>query len=226
MTVETIEDDLERGIAPGGTCGDARWCNPNRRSHAPLSLRRQRWSPLNVPLMWSAAGRKCPHRCSSGWWVQQESSQNRFSFTEAKFQRGACGVVVIARCHEKLAHQHPSTWLRSQGSSRPGHHIPARAQEQIPSEACREDARVALLEAIWGVSAVMADFGQNRLWPKQTWAKTDLGQNRLGPNRLGPNRLWPKPTLAKPTWAKPILICMYTKNNKKIQTINTKNPNN
>ena len=31
----------------------------------------------------------------------------------------------------------------------------------------------------------MADFGQNRLWPKPTLAKTDFGQNRL----------WPKPTL-------------------------------
>ena len=48
----------------------------------------------------------------------------------------------------------------------------------------------------------MADFGQNRLWPKPTLAKADFGQNRLWPNRL-----WPKPTLAKPTLAKTSLIC-------------------
>ena len=48
----------------------------------------------------------------------------------------------------------------------------------------------------------MADFGQNRLWPKPTLAKTDFGQNRLWPNRL-----WPKPTLAKPTLAKCDLLC-------------------
>ena len=40
-------------------------------------------------------------------------------------------------------------WLRNQGfpGTHPGNHISARAQEHILTEACRTDARVALLEA-------------------------------------------------------------------------------
>ena len=36
-----------------------------------------------------------------------------------------------------------SSWLRNQGlPTRPGHHIPARAQERILSQACEVDARL------------------------------------------------------------------------------------
>ena len=42
-------------------------------------------------------------------------------------------------------------WLRDQrfAGAQPGNHIPARAQEFLFSEACRFDARVALLEAFF-----------------------------------------------------------------------------
>ena len=44
-----------------------------------------------------------------------------------------------------------SRWLRDQGfaSSQPSNHIPARAQEFLIGEACRFDARVALLEGVF-----------------------------------------------------------------------------
>ena len=46
----------------------------------------------------------------------------------------------------------------------------------------------------------MADFGQNRLWPKPTLAKTDFGQNQL----------WPKPTLTCCVWCVVcgVLVCV------------------
>ena len=49
-------------------------------------------------------------------------------------------------CTEQL-----TTWLRSHGfpATRPGHHISARAQEFIIHEACRADARLALLETVF-----------------------------------------------------------------------------
>ena len=49
-----------------------------------------------------------------------------------------------------------SNWLRNQGfaATRPGHHIPARAQGRILSQACEGDARVAILETVF-VSTVL-----------------------------------------------------------------------
>ena len=49
-----------------------------------------------------------------------------------------------------------SNWLKNKGfaATRPGHHIPARAQERILSLACEGDARVAILETLF-VSTVL-----------------------------------------------------------------------
>ena len=74
--------------------------------------------------------------------------------------------------------------LRNQGfaATRRGHHIPARAQERILSQACEVDARVALLEVVFvtivlhlgcesGIPAVTREpqkfGGSTRVFPQQ-----------------------------------------------------------
>ena len=123
----------------------------------PLSLRRQRWSPLNVPLMWSAAGQEVSTPVLE-WLVGAAGAITEpVQFHGGEIPASEAARVVwlslrgVMRNWRIDTPPQLSTWLRSQGfaASRPGHHIPARAQEQILSEACREDARVALLEAVY-----------------------------------------------------------------------------
>ena len=122
----------------------------------PLSLRRQRWSTLNVPLMWSAAGQEVSTPVLE-WLVGAAGAITepvQFHGGEIPASEAArVGWLSLRGVMRNWRIDTPpqlSTWLRSQGfaASRPGHHIPARAQE-ILNDACREDARVALLEAVY-----------------------------------------------------------------------------
>ena len=121
--------------------GSARWCNPN---------------PLNISVMWSAAGQEVSTPVLE-WLVGAAGAITepvQFHGGEIPASEAArVGWLSLRGVMRNWRIDTPpqlSTWLRSQGfaASRPGHHIPARAQEQILSEACREDARVALLEAV------------------------------------------------------------------------------
>ena len=120
----------------------------------PGIIRRQKWSPLNVPLMWAAAG---PHDTTPvlEWLINAATLvPGELEFSDARI-----GASVAARAgwvalrgvmrtwgidtQEKL-----SRWLQDEGytSPRPDCHIAARAQEHLIPAAVREDARVALLE--------------------------------------------------------------------------------
>ena len=100
----------------------------------PLSLRRQRWSPLNVP----------PHvECSragsvhTGVRVVGAVSRRRNSSERGR----ACGVVVIARC------DNCQRGGGVRGSQRADQDITSPREHK--NRSCREDARVALSEAVY-----------------------------------------------------------------------------
>ena len=119
----------------------------------PAIVRRQRWSPINVPLMWAAAGGE-PSTPVLQWLVQCFSDVAQVHFHEGFMNaqeavrtgwRALRGVFRLWGIEER---EDLTVWLRGQGfaGTRPGNHIAARAQKFILSEACRVDARVALLE--------------------------------------------------------------------------------
>ena len=126
-------------------------------SSLPRALRQQRWSPLNVPLMWSAAGSE-----ESGVVVEWliTSCEEITEPVELHGGQVTCGEAVqvgwtalreVFRSWNVHATGDLTIWLRSNGFAavQPGNHISARAQEHILTQACACDARVALLESAY-----------------------------------------------------------------------------
>ena len=122
----------------------------------PRIVREQRWSPLNVPLMWTAAG----HEASTP--VLEWLCETTASFPPLQFNGGSLEIQEAARLGWNslraairtwgIAQPEDLTiWLRNQGFPCPqvGSHISARAQKYILSEGCRHDARVGMLEAVY-----------------------------------------------------------------------------
>ena len=122
----------------------------------PRIVREHRWSVLNVPLMWDAAGQE--RSTPTLDWLCHVSTE----FPALQFNGGSVPVSEAARTGWMslrtairawgIAQQDDlSTWLRSQGfpGPQPGNHISARAQEFVLSEGCRHDACVAMLEAVF-----------------------------------------------------------------------------
>ena len=123
----------------------------------PRALRQQRWSPLNVPLIWAAAGNESSTPVLE--WLVEAAEQVP---EPVEFHGGQAVPSVCARegwaalrgalrswgvaDREDLSH-----WLGTQGFPRtsPGNHISARAQEFILGEATTLDARCASLEAVF-----------------------------------------------------------------------------
>ena len=123
----------------------------------PRPLRQQRWSPVNVPLMWGAA-------CSSGLapaafdHLMSMASRirdpvdfhdNRLSAVDA-LRAGWVLLRAVFRSWGIQDREHLTAHLRRQGfpATQPGNHISARAQEVLLAEACQVDGRVALLEVV------------------------------------------------------------------------------
>ena len=121
----------------------------------PGAIRRQRWSALNVPLIWGAASHaeSCP---VFEWLISVTSAVNE----PVHFYGGettASGAVRIGwdalreamRSWGVNSEAELSDWLGRNGfpATQPGHHIVARAQEHILTAGCRVDARVGLLES-------------------------------------------------------------------------------
>ena len=125
-----------------------------RGGQLPRVLQHQRWSPLNVPLLWCAAGEETTPVLE--WLVARaETMDEEVDFFEGRGQpadavrAGWTALRAALRSWGVAGQDDLTQWLRDQrfAGAQPGNHIPARAQEFLFSEACRFDARVALLEA-------------------------------------------------------------------------------
>ena len=121
----------------------------------PRIVRKQRWSLLNVPLMWTAAGHPASTRVLE--WLCETTA----SFPPLQFNGGSLEIQGAARMEWTSLRAAMKTWsiaqpedlsicLRNHGFPGPqvGSHISARAQECMLSERCRHDARVEMLEAV------------------------------------------------------------------------------
>ena len=167
----------------------------------PVAIRQHRWSPLFVPLLWSAAGVEATTpvlemlvRTASS--VSEPIQFHGSNTAAAEAVRvGWTALRGVLRMWGVDAQLQLSNWLRNQGfaATRPGHHIPARAQERILSQACEVDARVALLEAVFvtivlhlgresGIPAVTRDRAPEvrrirqsvpATVPSESWAQLD-----------------------------------------------------
>ena len=123
----------------------------------PGAIRRQRWSPCNVPLMWAAAGQA--ETCPLFVWLT--STVGRVDEPVPCFRGNISAGGAVRTGWAALRHATRSWgvnldavlsgWLARSGfpATRPGLHISGRGQEFIVTMACREDARVALLEAVF-----------------------------------------------------------------------------
>ena len=122
----------------------------------PRKLRQQRWSPMNVPLMWAAASDRESDPVLQ--WLGDRASQIQ---QPVSFHGGECsasqGVRLgfnslrgVMRGWGIESPEGLSQWLRQHGfpATRPGNHIPARGQEHIFALGCTVDARVTLLVSV------------------------------------------------------------------------------
>ena len=125
----------------------------------PRAIQQQRWSPFNVPLMWSAAGTSATTPLWNGWMV---GASRGLTIPAVEFHEGSmepdAAVVVgwtalreVFRGWSIMAAEDLTTRLCQEGFPRcaVGNHISARAQEHILRQACEVDARVAWLEVMY-----------------------------------------------------------------------------
>ena len=123
----------------------------------PRVLQQKRWSPLNVPLIWSAAGAEDTTTVLEWLAGCAETMDEEVDFYEGRVNPadavrvGWTALRAALRSWGVSCQDDLTQWLRDQrfAGAQPGNHIPARAQEFLFSEACRFDARVALLEAFF-----------------------------------------------------------------------------
>ena len=130
-------------------------------SEIPRVVRQQRWSSMNVPLIWAVAGGE--DRTPVLEWLMSLLSQSTevLEFHEGNIaaevavQTGWSALRTVFLTWSFMDREGLTEWLRSQGfaGSQPRNHIPARAREFILEQACRQDARVALLESAYVAAA-------------------------------------------------------------------------
>ena len=109
---------------------------------------------MNVPLMWGAAGTD-PSTPVLDWLVEVLGEipdpvevHGGFIAPSAAVQVGWASLRQAMRSWGISRAEDLTIWLRTNGlpATQRGNHLSARAQEHIMTEACRADARVALLE--------------------------------------------------------------------------------
>ena len=162
--------------------------------HVPAVVRRQRWSPLNVPLMWAAAGQEESSPVLD--WLCRVSHGGRVGFQEGiinaqeAVRDGWTAMRSVFRMWSIHEREDLTMWLRNQGfpGTHPGNHISARAQEHILTEACRTDARVALLEASY-VEVVLLT-GRQMAVPEATTAPNERHRPGNVSVESGYSRAW------------------------------------
>ena len=105
----------------------------------PLAIQRQRWSLLNVPIVWGAAG-VSPSIPLIEWLVSRASSIHapiqfhggQSSVSDA-IRNGWVALREVMRAWRVTTPEELSGWLRSRGfpATRPGQHLSERAQKFI-----------------------------------------------------------------------------------------------
>ena len=122
----------------------------------PTAVRRQCWSPLNVPIVWGAVG-QAQSTPVVDWLTATLTGAPQVEFHGGQIEavqavaEGWSSLKAVFRSWGILEVDDLTIWLRRQGfvGAQPGNHIAARAQEFIMHEAARADARVALLEVVF-----------------------------------------------------------------------------
>ena len=143
-----------------------------RGGQLPRVLRQQRWSPLNVPLMWAAAGQratipvldwliKASHRVTDP--VEFHGGSE---VANAAVRIGWNALRETMRSWGITDSEGLSNWLTVRGFPRspPGSRIAAKAQELILHEASATDARVSLLETVYVLLTIQ--FGREGVVPE------------------------------------------------------------
>ena len=132
----------------------------------PRALRQQRWSPVNVPLIWAAAGDDDTNPVLEWLGARALTIQEAVPFhggqTEPSqaLRLGWVALREVFRNWGVRTREDLTNWLGTHGHPRssPGSYLAARTQELILSAACGSDARVALLEAVF--VAIVVDMGR------------------------------------------------------------------
>ena len=145
-------------------------------------VREQRCSLLNVPLMWAVAGQE-PSTPVLDWLIHHcQFSRDQFQWWIGRSGRSSDDWVDVTatRSWGITTEQDLSAWLRRQGfpSPRPGNHMSARAQEFVLAEACRLDARVAMLEVVFVTTTL--EFGRDDSSERTTERDSDGFCTRRG----------------------------------------------
>ena len=123
----------------------------------PRAVRQQRWSPLNVPLMWGAAGNAESVTVLDWITLMCQRIREPLTFFESNLtateavELGWFSLREVFRRWNIREQEDLTIWFRREGfhGAQPGNHISARAQEHLLNSACREDARVALLKSVY-----------------------------------------------------------------------------
>ena len=119
----------------------------------PSAILRQRWSALNVPIIWSAAG-ACTSIPLIEWLVSRGSSirepvhfHGGQGSVSDSIRIGWVALREVMTAWGVTAPEELSTWLRNRGfpATRPGQHLSVRAQEFIFHEGCVADARCGIV---------------------------------------------------------------------------------
>ena len=140
----------------------------------PRPLRVQRWSLMNVPLMWGAAGTD-PSTPVLDWLAEVLGEiPDPLEFHGGFIAPSAAVQVEWASLRQAMRSwgisraEDLTVWLRTNGlpATQRGNHLSARAQEHIMTEACRADARVALLETAFVALALFR--GRQMVLPPMT----------------------------------------------------------
>ena len=126
----------------------------------PSAIQHQRWSSLNVPLIWGAA-RASPSIPLIEWLVSRASPIH----APVQFHGGLGSVSDSVRHHWSAVREVMIAWLWNRGFSatRPGQHLFARAHDFKFPDGCVLDARVALLETAFVL--ITLEQGRNGIPP-------------------------------------------------------------
>ena len=133
-------------------------------SSIPRIVREQRWSLLNVPLMWAAAGQD-PSTPVLEWLIFTIANFSAINFNGGLVEAGEAAMIgwtslrAAMRSWGITTEQDLSAWLRRQGfpGPQPGNHI----AQFVLAEGCRFDARVAMLEAVFVTTTL--EFGRQTI---------------------------------------------------------------
>ena len=130
-------------------------------------LLQQKWSPINVPLIWGAAG--TDETTPVFEWLMGEASRvpDQVQFHDGHtdvcnaVREGWHALREVMRMWGIEDRSDLSEWLGRRGFPRTtaGNHISARVQEVVLSEASAIDAQVALVEAACGDHSVQRTCG-------------------------------------------------------------------